>query len=528
MSAPADSLSHASTRRRGLAGVLADHHRLIVAVVLLALFVALRLAYLTADPPRGLPNQARIYELFTDPPAKSYEARNRALFGDWAASPADQYQFWRLQAPVWVYPLSWFYRLFGVGYAQLRIFSTLCAASGLVALLALAARRLRGGAYLLAGGFLTFNYYYIIYGRSGLLETLLNTFVILTVLCLYLAQRQLPWLLGAQWALLLSFLTKQSGLYLLPLFLVAGGVAYRRHLRRGVPRWQAVAPAAQAALILGFLSWYVLRGAYWRTVTWNYGHMLFNEDGTQVLALGRFPVLDALRRLGLRDTWDMGLYSLFPIAGTLATIELGRIAWRALIRRRAHAWELIVAGWAASGVGVLLLTPHLAVHYRLILFPPVALLAANLVNTALRDRWMQPRPWHRAALTAAALSLDLLVQGTWYLSWSQNRTYDMAATTRSIRDTLGNQGEVFAGMWTGPLLLDTRHRYYYIKAMFNGDPEAIAALKLTCLLELDRGDLASIRLWDLYRETMMTRQLLSTFELRGHTVQLFRFRRPPR
>jgi 4-amino-4-deoxy-L-arabinose transferase-like glycosyltransferase len=535
MTVPADSIpfddeparSSAAPRWRRLAGVLMTHHRLILAIVLLVLFVGLRLAYLTADPPRNLPNHARIYELFTDPPAKSYEARNRALFGDWAASPADNYQFWRLQAPVWVYPLSWFYRLFGVGYAQMRIYSTLCAASGLLVLLALAARRLRGGSYLLAGSFLTFNYYYIIYGRSGLLEALLNTFVILTVLCLFLAQRRLVWLLAAEWALVLSFLTKQSGLYVLPLCLIAGGVAYVRHLRRGVPRWLAVAPVAQAAAIVGFLSWYVLRDAYWRTVTWNYGHMLFNEDATKQVALHRFPLFNALDRLRSADTWDMGFYSLFPVAGMLATIEVARIAWRAARRRRVDAWELIVAGWGVSSFGVLLLTPLLAVHYRLILFPPIALLAANLVETALRDRWMQRRAWLRAAVTVAALSLDLLLQGKWYLTWVSHRAYDMAAATQRIREAVGNQDEVFAGMWSGPLVFDTRHKYFYIKTMFNAAPAAIAELKLTCLLELDKGDLASHRLWRHYPDVMMIKEPLLALQLRGHTVRLFRFQHPP-
>src|ERR1035437_3511526 len=88
--------------------------RLALLVALLTLFVGLRLAFLTADPPLFLPNGLIANELFVEPPAKAHEARNLALFGAWQTSPVDNYQFWRVQSPVWVYPLAAWFRAFGV------------------------------------------------------------------------------------------------------------------------------------------------------------------------------------------------------------------------------------------------------------------------------------------------------------------------------------------------------------------------------------------------------------------------------
>jgi 4-amino-4-deoxy-L-arabinose transferase-like glycosyltransferase len=527
---PLDDADPPRTESRSFASalwaLLVRHQHLVLGVVLLALFMALRLAFLNADPPQALPNRARVYELFTDPPAKSYEARNKVLFGEWSTSPSDNYQFWRIQAPVWVYPISWFYSVFGVGYAQMRTFSTLCATAGLALFLVIASKRLRGFTYLLAGAFLTFNYYYILYARSGLLEALLNTNVLLTVLCLHLARKRLAWLLLAEWGLVLSFLTKQTGLFLLPLCLAAGGIAWWQHRKRGATMAQLLAPLVQAAVIAGGMAWYVFRDAYWRTVTWNYGHMLFNEDSTDKVDIKRFPVISAIIRIGYTSTWDTNYFGIFPIAGLFAWMGIARVAYLLVKRRKVDPWDLLMAGWMLSSWGILLLTPLNGVHYRLILFPPVAMMAARTVGLALEH----PGFAHRKRLTfgifSAVLAAEIGVHGTWYLQWALHRTYDMAAATELLREHVGNEGAVFCGMWSGPLIFNTKNKYYYIKAIFNADPEGISQLGLTHLLELEKADLAAARLWRTHREPMKSKQQILSFELRGHTNKLYVFTKP--
>jgi len=519
--APAASTDEAPSLGRRLLAAWVAHHRLILGALLLGCFVALRLAYVGADPPKYLPNGARIYELFTDPPAKSYEARNWALFGSWSVSPLDNYQFWRIQAPAWVYPIAGFYRLFGVGYPQMRIFSTICSALGLVAVLAIAARRLRGWAFFLSGSFLTFNFYYIVYSRSGLLEALLNTFLALTVLFVFLAQRNAAWILAAQWALVLAFLTKMSGLYLLPLALIGGVVAYARHLRRGAPAWVKIAPPAQAAAIVAGLSWYVSRPAYWRTVTWNYGHAVFDNGGIGSVEATHFPLAKAAGRLIASSTWDTGFFSLFPVAGLFATIALLRLFYVWIRRRRFDAWDVIVAAWFVSSFGVLLLTPLMWVHYRLILFPPVALLAASLIQAMFEEPWLARRAALAHGIAALALVVDLAVHGYWTERMIKRRTYSMREATQVIRDAAGNEGAVFAGMWAGPLVFETKDKWFYVKELFNQTGEILAGLGLTHTIDLDRGDLANGLIAKKHPVPMRTRKALLQFDLRGHTVTLY-------
>ena len=509
-----------------LSRALVAHHRLLFALVLGALFVAVRLAFLSADPPERLPNGAQIYEIFTDPPAKSYEARTMALFGTWKTSPADNYQFWRVQAPVWVYPLSWFYRAFGVGYPQMRVFSTLAALSGLLAMLLFAGKKLRGFPYLATGLFLTANYYYIIYGRSGLLESLLNTFVILTVYFLYLSRRHLAWLLAAEAALVLSFLTKQTGLYLLPVLLLIGGWSYRTHLRRGVSRWLLAAPLAQGVALAFALGWYVTREDYLRTVRWNYAHMALDHDVADTVELQRFPVLDVLHRLLDVHVWMRGYFMLFPVAGALAALELLRIAWQAALHRRLPEWEAIVALWAVASYGVLLLTPFLHVHYRLILFPPVMLLAGSGLSSLSRQRWVRKRPWVGHAVSRTAVVASLVVHARWYADWARHRSYDLEDAAAAIRAKVGDKEAVFAGMWAAPLLFGTPYRYYYIKSIFNQAPEAIATFGLTHLLVIDRHDLAAQRLSRVFPEPWRYRRSILELDLREHTVVLSKLVRP--
>src|SRR5689334_1556542 len=75
------------------------------------LYVVARLVWLEADPPLFLPAGQPGRDIVVEPIAKATEARSYALFGRWSANAADNYQFWRLQAPAWVYPLAGWLKL---------------------------------------------------------------------------------------------------------------------------------------------------------------------------------------------------------------------------------------------------------------------------------------------------------------------------------------------------------------------------------------------------------------------------------
>lgn len=505
-----------------MARAIARYHRPVIAVVLVALFVAIGLMFINADPPVTLPNHTDPTVLFSDPPAKSYEARTWALFDRWVTSPADNYQFWRTQSPVWVYPLALYYRVFGATYATLHVYSILVAAAALAVFLAVAARKLRGFPFLAAGALLAFNYYHFLIARSGLIEPLENLFVILTVYFLLLSRRHLAWLMAAEVAIVLAFLTKQSGLFLLPLVIGVGVLRYFAELRSprrdgGVPRWLLrIAPVALFVVLCAGLAWYVRRPDYVRTIGWNYYHMVRNKDPN----VGSSPLLDVLKRAFSTGTWTRGYLELFPVAGALALGELLHVIVRT-VRRRATEWEIVASLWLAAAIGVLLITPHLIIHYRLILFPPVAVMAGAALASLRRLRPLRIRPRTSRTLLALAVCAEVAVHAVWYGRWASGRTYELASAQRIIQQQVGDRDAVFAGSWAGPLIFGTEYQWYYIKVIFNMRRAAIKSFGITHMLELEHGDLSGARILELFETEVERRQMLDRMRVRGSNVTLY-------
>lgn len=499
------------------ARTIARRHRAVITIALTVLFLALRLVFLDADPPTSLPNDARSYELFTDPPAKSYEARSYALFGAWKTAEGDNYAFWRPQAPAWVYPLGLYYRVFGASYVTMRVFSIGCATVGLLAFLALLAKKLRGLPFLAAGLLLTCNFYFIVFTRSGLLEALLTTYIVLTVYFLVRSRDHLGWLVAAVVAFVLAFLTKQTGLYLVPLLI---GTGFVRILRaRGAPLWLRALPVAAFAAAVALLAWQTTRPDYVRTVAWNYSHMVLGDTPN---ARHASPVVEALQRLFERPTWTVGYFTLFPIAGALALVEAAFVVV-AIARRRARDWEVIVTIWGFGSFGVMLFTPHLAVHYRLFLFPAVAALAGAAI--ARLGRIARHRRLIRGGLgvlVAAGLGLHVY----WFAGMTYHRRYEIASARRAILKAVGKRPAVFAGMWAGPLVFGTPYQWYYIKSIFNQSAEVIDQFGITHQIATPRNDLANDRIRVLYRAQVQDRRRIASPRVRGLRVDVYELKAP--
>lgn len=464
-------------------------YRWALAAVLLILFVAIRCIHLTADSPTELPNHHEGWsELIEEGPAKAHEARNQALFGTWKTNPVDNYQFWRAQSPVWVYPLSWFFEAFGVGYAQLRAFSISTAAIAVIGLVWIAARRLRGWPVAVAGLLLSGNYYYIFYARVGLLEPTLNSFLVLSMLFLLLAFEMPLWLCAAQAALVLAFLTKQTALVLLPLFAIGMVWAVVRDRRRGGPPWRRALPFLTLALVIGGLVFYVSREAYWRTVVWNFGHMLLDDTQVRDVEISRMATGEVVARLFAWRRWRDGFFLLMPVAAPLALVALGRMAARLVTHRTLSEWDVLVALWFLSVLGSLQLTPLTDLRYSMVLVPPASLLAAlgldALLDYATRIRWVGAR----SAVVAALLIALLLTHGYWFIDWASRPTYVLTDTNEEIEARVGKRHAVVIGRWAMPLVFETPYESYYVKERFNVSREALKQLRITHLLVRHKGD----------------------------------------
>ena len=459
----------------------------LIFVAAAVLFIAIRLVHLNADPPSSLPNgHPEASELVVEGPAKAHEARNKALFGDWKAHPANEYQFWRIQSPVWVYPLSWAFRAFGVGYAQLRVFSILTAALGLLGVLLIAARRNRGVPLLFAGLLLSLNYYYVFYSRAGLLEPLLNGFLALTAFFLLLAIEAPLWLIAAQVALVLALLTKQTALVMLPVFLIGHVLAFHRARRSKRPWWSWALPISTLVVFATALGIYVTSDAYWSVLVSNLGHALFDDVWVSRIELSRAPIGEIFARAFDWPRWRDGFFLLLPVAAPLILVELWRIGRRLVVARRLDGWDAIVSLWFFSVLAMLQITPLTSLRYYVILVVPGVLLAAG--GLALILQWASR--WHRGptAVAVATLAAVMLTHGRWWNDWARSPSHVLGDTNQDIVSQIGDREAAIIGAWAAPLAFETPYKTYYVKHRFNTSREALMALEVTHFLVRHRGD----------------------------------------
>ena len=501
--------------------------RRLLIVALVVLFVALRLVFLRADPPMSLPVGLTANELFVEPSAKSHEARNFALFGAFQTNPVDNYQFWRLQSPLWVYPLAAWFRAFGVSYASLRVFATMMATLGFVALLALASRKLDRVGVACVGLFAACDFSWILFGRAGLIEPLCIGFATLTLYALVRAYDDLRWIVVAPFVFACAILTKQTAFYLAPLVLGLGvdALVRGRATPRARRRVRIIAIVSSALLVAG-LGYYVSRPAYVRTLVWNYGHMLIGADGRQAIQEGRLPSLLKVWQRGTSPSRYYDFYfATLPLTSVLALVELVRIAFRALFRGDRDRWSIAVALWLVSGWGALLWTDELEFRFRLILFPPTMLLAAALLARVAKTR-AGVASWPRTAVVIGLVGAFTILHGLPFSEWAKQRRYEILTAGALLRRTIGPKPAVVVGLWAAPLTLETPYACYYVKNDFNATREAISALGVTHALLRDGPDWTASILRRTFGDELAKAPIAAQFRARATTMTLSTFDRP--
>ncbi|MBK8259230.1 MAG: hypothetical protein IPK82_42060 [Polyangiaceae bacterium] len=466
-------------------------------LAVIAVFVAIRCIQWDADPPPTMPNGRLTTELIAEPIAKAHEARNYALFGSFSTHPVDNYQFWRAQSPVWVYPLSLAFKLFGPQTNTLGAFALVGSTLGYIAFLHFARLRLKGVAWVAAALFLGLNFYQILYSRVGLLEFQVMGLVTLSAIFVVRAEKHPLQIIPALIAFFAAFFTKQSALFFSPVvlvaFLVAQKAVWSAHYRTAFYR---LAPVAVAVLLLTGAFFIMRTPDYQRALAWNFGHVVIGETQHSEINFERVPLLQVLIRPLWWRRWSEGFYLLFPIAGPLALIRSISLL-PALVRRQIRRWEAVTLGTFICALGSTLYAKPEGSRFEMILFVPVSLLAADALSLLGRATTHGGFKWGRwAVLTAltGALSFD----GFHFARWVTTATYQVATVRSEIDDAIvtnparwaggPEQPAVAIGLWAGPAVFNTRHYYYYTKENFNTTKEAMAALQPTHLFLLDVAD----------------------------------------
>ncbi len=489
---------------------------LALGLALLAAFVIVRVLSLDADPPTRLPHGGSSRELWAEWGAKAHEARNWALFGRWQVNPVDNYGFWRPQAPVWVYSLAAFLDLFGVSTRAVRAHSILVASIGFALTLLYAGKRLGPAALFVFGCFLAGNCYYVFYTRAGLIEPMVNLFAAASVLTAYLALSEPRWLIAATLCLILAFLSKSSGLFLVPVLACTAFVATVRARRRGQPAVRWLPPLLIASLLLLCVAAYMTSDVYRQRAGWAFKHMV--HPGRLAKVESAFELSWLWQRLLDPQRWVKSFFPLFPVAAGCSIAALIHTAW-SFARTRQFSWDVLTALWFLTAFASLQVTPRLDVRYYVVLFPPIALLGARgfeLLSGAVR-RWR----FAPALLLVTVLGVFFHYHGSHYLNWWQHRTYGIRNTNRAVQRLVGEgKRAVIIGMWSPWLTFDTRYENYFVKGPFNVSKKSLAELGVTHVLLIAK-DIPGGKLKQHFRDAYRQKKKLKGFRVYGQKVTLY-------
>lgn len=498
-----------------------SRHQWTLAVVLLSvLFLALRLPALQADPPMKLPYGIHTRELWAEGAAKAHEARNYALFGSWRTNPADNYQFWRPQAPVWVYSLAGVFKVLGVSVLSARLHSVAVACLGFVALLAYGRRKLSATGLIALGIFLGVNHFYIQYTRVGLVEPMVNLFAAAMLLCAHRALDDPRWLLYASACFLLAVFSKMSGLVLLPLLVTSAVVSLRRAKLDARRTLYALAPCL---ILLGATAVYMTSPEYQERASWAIAHVGYAKEGQTSVDTDKLEPLQIFTRYFSGKRWVERFFLLFPVAAAFcvpAVVHTLRQFWRT----KQLGWDELTLLWLLLTHASLQVSPLMNLRFYLCLFPPVALMGARGLDVTLG---MLAR--HRGAARSVALvafASCLAIDLPRHADWLRNRSYGVLEANRTVKQHIGaREDAVVVGLWAPWLTLETPYKFYIVRERFNVTKEALARLGVTHLL-LAPGDRSGKFVQKSFPQQFRAKRPLTSFDVYTQHITLYELREP--
>ena len=462
--------------------------RALAILLMAAALISLRLVRLNADPPLSFPNGFRAIEPFTDEAAKAFQARNRALFGVWNTNAKDEYRFWKVLSPVWCYPLMVWFKGFGVSYASLRLFSVFWFSLGMF-LVYFSLRKSPGAA---APGFALFfygvNFYLLLFSRLGLMETMLNSFLLLTFFLLVSSQKQ-KWIFPiALLAWLSAYFIKQNALLLSPMVMVGYflvfSLPWRKKFWASPANWVSVLCAALCIWLLWHL-WHEPVYRLYTVLNLRHGYGLPPAAGGLTLRPDMMKA-SMLYHLGWRGLWD-NFFAYDPLAAVLAIFDLLLVIWLLVRRREVFGPEILAGVWLLSVQVLMLFSSARVVRFWLIQIPAMVILAG--AGLARIQKLLAGRGKIKFTVAALLLFLSFEYNFHFWLDWQRNARCQVAENSARLESALAGKKAVVVGKWAGPLLLPSRHQYYYLKHIFNRKPEQLQSFGITHIL---LGDVPSL------------------------------------
>jgi hypothetical protein len=521
---------------------------------LLLLLTLPRVWELELDAPetvvRGYSAQAH----YRDEAAKAHEARNMAKWERWSLSDLDEYGFWRAQSPAWVWGEYLWFRAFGVGLPQARMFVIVHSIVALALLMWLAMLRHGLPSAVAVGLLLGLNWAYLVFSRLALMEGALLCWLIIATVGLSQLERHPAqagrWSSLAAFAMLIACTIKQTGLLLIPAFSVvlvllglraAGLVAGLRdehepwHERlRARLRLREAKLAMLALVVLGLvLAMLVFSPEYQQRLSFNAAHFTAAKEQ---------PVLARAAGTLARGLFSFRLQLMFmllaPLILWLATLDLARVsllglrsararrrgqdepARRGLLEGRADAIDWWMLAWAVFALLANLASPHRAIRFQLVMLPPAAWLAAVLIGRAWLHAW--PSPIWTRAVRAGLVTLALLgsfLTTLRFVDWVRYGSTTAATIGEELTALIGPREAVVIGEFAAQAVFETDYQHFYVRRnQFNDSPEIIRGLGITHLAVASDEDFVEDVMQDQVPELLVGRRKLGVVRFRGRQL----------
>lgn len=521
----------------------------LVALLVLGTLASLRLVRLDLDPPTIVLPHYTDQAQFRDEVAKAHEARNMARFDRWQLSDVDEYGFWRLQSPYWVYAEAAWFRVFRVGFVAARAFVLTHVLISLALLFWLALVRHGLPAAVAVTLLLGANWAFLVFSRLGLMEGVLITWLLVASAGLAQLERRPDqpkrWIGVSVVGALLACVTKQSGLLVLPAFVpiliwlglrAAGSGSLRERMRRPAPMLALLG----VVVLLGVLASLLLDPEYQRRLAFNAKHFT-SAQGRDESVLGN--ALHALLYGVFGRRMQLMFMVLAPLPLSLATLELARLLARTWQRGRAGARglastqglpsstqgleggpkiiDLWMLGWALLALAANLATPHRAIRFQLMLIPPAAWLGGLVFARAWLHAWPSVA-WRRAvragllALLLGSVSVTVVRFGLWLREGESTAT----ELGEPLAAMIGDRHAVVVGEFAAQAVFETDYWHFYVRpAQFNSSREVILALGITHLIaESDEDDFVARQLARRTPKLLVGRKQLGTLRFREHEL----------
>lgn len=520
-------------------------HAWLAALLVLGSLVTLRVVRLELDPPTAvLPHYADEAH-FRDEVAKAHEARNMARFDRWQLADVDEYGFWRLQSPYWVYAETAWFRVFGVEVISARVFVLAHVLASLALLFWLALVRHGLPAAIATTLLLGANWAYLVFSRLALMEGVVIAWLLVASAGLAQLERRPEqagrWIAVAVLGLLLACLTKQTALLLIPAFVpilialglrAAGSGSLRERLRHPAPALALLG----VVLLVGVLAALLLDPEYQQRLAFNAKHFT-SAEARDDSVLGNAATALFYGLFGRR--MQLLFMVLAPLPLWLATLELARLLAAAWQRRRAGermvgegsstqglagratTLDLWMLAWALLALAANLASPHRAIRFGLVLVPPAAWLGGLVFARAWLHAWPSAR-WRRAVqaglltLLLGSGSVTLVRFGLW-LREGESTATELAEPLAAM---IGDRHAVVVGEFAAQAVFATDYWHFYVRpGQFNASREVIAALGITHLIAVsDEEDFVERLLERRAPKLLEGRKQVGTLQFREHEL----------